>query len=66
MRWQSKYDPNDCPGEFIFVDKANNRKVKIECMLCYGCKHYTFRKAKQGKPPESDSINCKYFRSNIN
>lgn len=63
VRWNSKYDPDNCPGEFIFIDKANNKKVKIECMLCYGCKHYTFRTGKQGKPPESDSINCKYFIS---
>ena len=63
MRWDSKYDPEDCPGKFIYVDKKSNRKHKIDCMKCFKCKHYTFRTAKKGKPPESESINCIYFSS---
>ena len=63
MRWDNKYDPEDCPGKFIYVDKKNNRKNKIDCMKCFKCKHYTFRTAKKGKPPESESINCKHFSS---
>ena len=64
MRWKNEHDPDDCPGEFMFVDRANNRKVKIDCMKCFSCKHYNFRPSQQKKPPESDSINCKHFSSN--
>jgi len=53
---------HSCPGKYIYVDRANNRKTEMNCDKCFKCRYYTFYKNKQDNPHESETSDCQFYK----